>query len=355
MFLAWNEIQKNKLRFVLITGVLMLVAYLVFFLSGLATGLKDLNRESVDKWNASAIILTEESDKSLYQSSMLLEQTEDVNTDDIAVLGQLSAIAGNGDVKANVSIFGIQENEFIMPEVTEGKAFAGENEVIADDSLKEDGFSIGDELQLSSSEEKLKIVGFTEKSRFNASPVLYADLDTLHRVKYGEAADENADRINGIVIRTDKLEGILQDDKLEVIEIETFIENLPGYTEQNLTLTFMIYFLFAISAVIVAIFLYVLTVQKISMFGVMKAQGISNLYLSKSVIAQTFVLAAIGVLIGLVLTLVTGAFLPAAVPVSFDLPTMMVYGAVLVAVAIAGAVFSVLTIVRIDPLKAIGG
>ena len=355
MFLAWNEIKKNKLRFVLITGVLMLVAYLVFFLSGLATGLKDLNRESVDKWKASGIVLTEESDKSLYQSSMFIDQLDDVQAEETAILGQLSAIAGNGEEKANVSIFGIRQDEFIMPEVTEGEAFASDNEVIADSSLKDSGFNVGDELQLSSSEEKLKIVGFTDKGRFNASPVLYADLDTLQRVKYGEGAEANADRINAIVIKGDKLEGIINDDKLQVIEIETFIENLPGYTEQNLTLTFMIYFLFAISAIIVAIFLYVLTVQKISMFGVMKAQGISNLYLSNSVIAQTFVLAAIGVLVGLALTLVTGAFLPTAVPVSFDIPTMLIYGAVLIAVAIMGAVFSVLTIVRIDPLKAIGG
>ena len=71
MFLAWNEIKKNKLRFTLIIGVLMLVSYLVFFLSGLANWLgKDMNRESVDKWKATSIILTEESDKSIYQSSM---------------------------------------------------------------------------------------------------------------------------------------------------------------------------------------------------------------------------------------------------------------------------------------------
>jgi putative ABC transport system permease protein len=117
----------------------------------------------------------------------------------------------------------------------------------------------------------------------------------------------------------------------------------------------MIYFLFVISSVIVAIFLYVLTVQKISMFGVMKAQGISNRYLANSVVAQTFILAAIGVVVGFGLTLLTGAFLPAAVPVAFDLVTMMIYGLVLIAVAIVGAVFSVWTIVKIDPLKAIGG
>lgn len=354
MFLALNEIKKNKLRFTLIVGVLMLVSYLVFFLSGLATGLENLNRESVDKWKATAIILTEESDKSMYQSSLTIEDAKDIDAKEKAVIGQVNAIAGNGDQKTNVSLFGINKDEFIMPKVTEGDVFAKDNEVIASDTLKEDGFKVGDTLSLSSSEEVLTIVGFTDKARFNAAPVLYGDLSTFHRVKFGEAAEANKDSISGIVVRDDRTK-ITTNDSLESIEIETFIRSLPGYTEQSLTLNFMIYFLFGISAVIVAIFLYVLTVQKISMFGVMKAQGISNCYLSRSVIAQTFLLAAVGIVVGFILTLITGTFLPSAVPVAFNLVTMSIYGFVLIVVAIMGAVFSVLTIVRIDPLKAIGG
>lgn len=355
MFLAWNEINKNKLRFILIIGVLMLVSYLVFFLSGLATGLQDLNRESVDKWDATAIVLTEEADQSLFQSSMTLDDLDDVKAKDTAILGQINVIASNNDEKSGVSLFGIREDEFIMPNIIEGEAFANENEVIASDALKDDGFKLGDTLELSSSDEKLKIVGFTDKARFNASPVLYGDLATFQRVKYSDAGDIKEDRINGIVVRADADSNITSNDSLEVIGIETFIENLPGYTEQNLTLNLMIYFLFIVSAVIVAIFLYVLTVQKISMFGLMKAQGISNLYLANSVIAQTFILASLGVIVGFVLTLITGAFLPSAVPVSFDILTMIIYGVILIFVAIMGAVFSVLTIFKIDPLKAIGG
>jgi len=355
MFLAWNEIKKNKLRFTLIIGILMLVSYLVFFLSGLANGLENMNRESVDKWEATSIILTEESDKSMNQSSLKLADLDNINTKKTAVIGQINAIAGNGDQKSNVSIFGINKDEFIMPKVTEGEVFAGNNEVVASDALQEDGFKVGDELQLSSSDEVLTIVGFTDKARFNAAPVLYSDLSTFQRVKFGEAAEANKESINGIVVRTRDTSGLIRDGSLEAIEIETFIRSLPGYTEQNLTLNFMIYFLFVISAVIVAIFLYVLTVQKISMFGVMKAQGISNRYLSRSVVAQTFLLSAIGVAVGFGLALITGAFLPSAVPVAFDLVTMLIYGLILIAVAILGALFSVLTIVRIDPLKAIGG
>ncbi|WP_066310560.1 ABC transporter permease [Bacillus sp. FJAT-29814] len=355
MFLAWQEIKKNKLRFTLITGILMLVSYLVFFLSGLATGLASLNREAVDKWEATAIILTKESDKSLYQSFMSIDQLKNIEAKKTAVIGQLNAIASNEDNKQNISLFGLNKDEFLMPTVTEGRAFEKENEVIADDSLKDEGFNLGDQLSLSSSDQHLIIVGFTDQARFNAAPVLYANLETFHLVKFGEAAVQKKDQINGIVVRDDSISTLTQNDELDAIEIESFIQNLPGYTEQKLTLNFMIYFLFGISSIIVAIFLYVLTVQKISMFGVMKAQGISSSYLSWSVVAQTFILAFIGTALGFALTLVSGAFLPAAVPVSFDLTVMLFYGLILMAVATAGAVFSVFTIVRIDPLKAIGG
>ena len=355
MFLAWNEIKNNKLRFILIVGVLTLVSYLVFFLSGLANGLENLNKEAVDKWKADGIVLTDESDMTLSQSSMKIGEYDGEGTDEFAILLQSNSIAKVDDLKANVALFGIREDEFIMPEVSEGEAFSKTGDVIADHSLKEDGFKIGDELSLSSTDTRLTITGFTEEAKFNAAPVLYGLLETMQEVRFGDAAEANKDQINGIVIRTDNLEKVDVEESLKVISTQTFIENLPGYSEQSLTLTFMIYFLFIISAVILAIFLYVLTIQKISIFGVMKAQGISNRYLSQSVIAQTFILSLAGVIVGLILTLITGYFLPTAVPVAFDYMDMLIYGIVLIVVSIIGALFSVQTIVKIDPLNAIGG
>ncbi len=352
MFLAWNEIKQNKLRFILIIGVLMLVAYLVFFLSGLANGLQSMNREAVDKWDADAIVLTSESDKSLPQSNFIKSDLDELNVDKQAELSVLSAIAGKGDDKTNVIVFGIQDDSFLMPNITEGDMYAGENQVIANDSLKDDGFELGDEIQLSSSDVHLEIVGFTDKARFNAAPVLYGDLAEVNKIKFEEA---NTDNLNAFVVQDTNYEDIKVNDQFDVVETEEFIQKLPGYTEQNLTLTFMIYFLFVISAVIIAIFLYVLTVQKISLFGIMKAQGISNLYLARSVIAQTFILATIGVVVGFVLAIITGIGIPNVVPVSFDIVTMIIYGIILILTAVLGAVFSVFTIVRIDPLEAIGG
>ncbi len=350
MFLAWNEIKKNKLRFILIMGVLMLVAYLVFFLSGLAEGLRSMNRESVDKWEASSIVLTEESDKSLPQSNFTRTDLKQVDAKEQTALSVLSAIAVKEVDKKNVFYFGLEDDSFIKPNIIEGKEAKGQHEVVASDALKEQGFDLGDKIELSSSNVSLEIVGFTDKARFNAAPVLYGDIKDVNEIKYEKRTDEF---INGIIVKSDEVYDLPSD--FERIEIESFIEKLPGYSEQNLALTFMIGFLFVISTVIVAIFLYVLTVQKISMFGIMKAQGISNAYLARSVIAQTFILSFIGVLIGFGLTLLTGLGLPAAVPVSFDISVMLIYGLILILTAIIGGVFSVLTIVRIDPLEAIGG
>ena len=75
--------------------------------------------------------------------------------------------------------------------------------MIASDTLKEDGFKLGDELELSSTDEKLTIVGFTDSARFNAAPVLYGEVTTFQKVKFGEGAAENETQINGIVVRGD--------------------------------------------------------------------------------------------------------------------------------------------------------
>lgn len=50
MFLAWKEIRYAKLRYGLIVGIMILVGYVVFMLSGLANGLADGNRTAIDDW-----------------------------------------------------------------------------------------------------------------------------------------------------------------------------------------------------------------------------------------------------------------------------------------------------------------
>lgn len=349
MFLAWNEIKRNKLKFSLIIGVLVLISYLLFLLSGLAKGLINMNTEGIDDWNANAIVLNKNANETIQQSKFNISLVND-KFKDSALLKQTGVIVSSKDEEENAIFFGTEKDSFLVPKVIEGEESHHDNEVLIDESLKEKGFEVGDELELTQVDEVLKIVGVTESAKFNASPVIFGDFDTFYKINPMLSNDET----NALVVKDKDFSDVELDNDLEVLAIEDFIEELPGYKEQNLTLNFMIGFLFVISATVIGVFLYVITLQKINLFGVLKAQGFTNGDLAKVMLSQTFILAVIGTIIGLILTLATALVLPDIVPIKFEYSTLTLYGAILIIVSLFGSLFSIFTIRNIDPLEAIG-
>ena len=349
MFLAWNEIKRNKLKFGLIIGILVLISYLLFLLSGLASGLINMNTEGIKKWKADVIVLNKDANQTVQQSVFKLSDVEGKFKEE-APLKQIGVIASNGESEENALLFGVTSNSFLIPKIEEGKKFNKDNDVVIDQSLKDKGFKVGDTITLSQSDEKLHIVGVSESAKYNASPVIFANDKTIEKINPALSSDKT----NAVVVKDSNWKDKNVDKDLEVIGIDDFVENLPGYKPQNLTMNFMITFLFVISATVIGVFLYVITLQKKNLFGVLKAQGFTNGFLMKMVLAQTFILALIGTLIGLILTLLTSLVLPEAVPVQFNIGTLTIFGIVLILTSLVGSLFSVLSIRKIDPLKAIG-
>ncbi|HEM8352160.1 ABC transporter permease [Enterococcus faecium] len=356
MFLALNEIMHSKLRYALVAGVMFLIAYLVFFLTGLAYGLAQDNRTAVEKWEADSIVLSKDANSNLGMSMITKKIAEEVEGGKVAYLAQTPGVVTSKDSteegKINVSFFGIDKNQFIMPNLVEGKAFDNDDEAVGDISLKEEyGLAVGDTVKLSGSDKTFKLTGFTDHAKFNVSPVLYTTINAYQEIRFEkEDTSENA-RINAIVVRG-KISNLPED--LEQIKISKFINELPGYNAQVLTFGFMIGFLIVIAAIVIGIFIYVLTMQKINIFGVMKAQGITGGFIARSVVAQTFILSFVGILLGLLGTVGTSLVLPDAVPFQSNWLFFGVISLLMLVVAVLGALFSVRTIVKIDPLKAIG-
>ena len=349
MFLAWNEIKRNKLKFSLIICILILISYLLFLLSGLAKGLINMNTEGIKKWNADAIVMNKDANQTVAQSIVDKDQV-DGKYKKQATLKQTGVIASNGNDEENALMFGTEQPSFLVPKIVKGHKVHKDKEVMIDQSLANKGFKVGDQLSLSQSDVKLKVVGVTESAKYNASPVIFANNQTVAKVN----PQLQGDKVNAVVVKDKKWKDKSLDSKLEAVSMDNFIEQLPGYKPQNLTLNFMITFLFIISATVIGVFLYVMTLQKKQLFGVLKAQGFTNGYLSKVVLSQTFILALIGTVIGFGLTLLTSAFLPDAVPIKLDLLTLLLFGVALIVISLLGSVFSILSIRKIDPLKAIG-
>ena len=355
MFLALNEIRHSKLRYALVIGVTFLIAYLVLFLTGLSYGLAQEYQMAIDKWQATDILLSDKANDSLSMSQLDPKILDQVKAKEKAVLAQSPGIiidSKDDQKKENVSFFGIDPGQFLRPNIVEGKMFQETGDVVADKSLETRyGYALGDKVKLATNGQILTIVGFTDQAKFSVSPVLYTSLETFHLMRYGASmAGQQSTSVNAIVTKGKPSETA----GLSQLSIKQFIYKLPGYNAQVMTFGFMIGFLVVITAIVIGIFIYVLTMQKMAIFGVMKAQGISSGYIARSVVAQTFILAFSGVVIGLVATVLSAMALPDAVPFQTQPVFLATIAILIVVVAILGALFSVRSIVKIDPLKAIG-
>ena len=356
MFLAFKELKYSKAKFALIIAVVILISYLVFFLTSLANGLASSYTNAIKKWESDQVILTVDSNESMMMSYMNQEHFDSVETNGIkAKLALFPAVINNPssdnvlDSRVDVYFLGIEDDSFIKPSELRDLKLQG-NQVIVDEELKKEGYKIGDIFGITGSKDQYEIIGFSSKTTYQTAPVIFMSLDTWQKYRYGTA--NTPDLFSAIIIK-----GESKDMSLDLISYTTdeYISTLPGYNAQVLTFSVMIVFLIIITAFVLGIFIYVLTIQKTSMFGVMKAQGISNWYIGGSVIIQTFLLIIIGLVIGLFFTILTGIFLSNVIPFAINILFYIIITLSFILFSFFGGLFSVKAVLKIDPLKAIGG
>ena len=117
----------------------------------------------------------------------------------------------------------------------------------------------------------------------------------------------------------------------------------------------MIAFLYIIILIVISIFLYILTVQKLPNLGVLKAQGVSTQYLILSTLFQSFIISVIGVIIAIILGEITAVTLPSEVPIVIDKSNIIVTGIGIIIMSLLGALIPIRQIAKVDPYKIIGG
>lgn len=401
MFLALKEIRKEKGRFLLIISIVVLISYLVFFLIGLAYGLAKDNTTAVEKWEAETVVLKSGTNSNILSSMMgveVLDDFKDYETSPVNIARSVGYIDGVETERNTVDLvlIGLHQDSKAYPDVIEGELPENRSEVLGSITLKEENeIDIGDTIVLSMNDREFTITGFTEESKFNVSPVIYTDLNmasaammvtpeldnesSLDQPEEGaenpeDSTEENEldpeeqpidggaeevpdssnaqevpDRISGILLHEST--DLTSDENYDFLSIDDFIFKLPGYLAQVLTFGLMIGFLILISTIVLGVFMYIITTQKKQTFGIMKVQGISNGYIAKSVVLQTFLVSLIGVSIGLGLTFLSEYFLPYTVPFRSNIYIYLIVSVLIILISLIGAIFSVKSVSKVDPLE----
>lgn len=372
MFLARKELWFSKRRFLLIGFIIVMISWLVFVLSGLGNGLSDLGTAVIRYSEMDLAVFEKEAEFSLSKSTLPGSLVDDLakleGVEEAAAITQAvgAILQDSSDTEANgkktsVIFLGIEEGSFLEPEAVLGEGLQSDqpNQVLVDSSLLNEGFALGDTVTLNSIGLELEIGGFADTQSLNHLPVVYLPMETIREFKYivpgsdmGIEEPISAVFLKGSNIDRDVITAAI--DGVEVADKKETLNGIPGYTAESGTISLMLWLLIFISAFVIAVFFYVLTTQKVRQFGVMKAIGASNSFVVKTVVGQVFLLSTISILIGIALTYLMTLVLPEGMPFNLQPEMVLIYSLVLLATSMIGSLFSVKSIIKIDPVTALG-
>ena len=377
-FLAFKEIWRNQVRFLSFSAVIALITVLVLFIAALAQGLAMANKEYLSKVDGDLIVFDKNADlmasSSLIRRSNLNDITRVEGVADAGSVGFSTGkvLLGNSGEFLDVSLIGVDPNKPGAPPVLEGQSFSNNrsSEVIIDANVAEDsGLQVGDKITIvtiRNDEETyntLPVTGITDGQQYLYAGSVFLTNNTWDKIRSTGAATTGLTELTSNVVivkgeNPDEAELVAQQIEnqvsgTDVVDIQTAIEALPGYSAQQSTLNTQQAFTLLIGILVIGGFFQIQMLQKIPQIGVLKAIGTTNSVVAHSVVMQIILITTFGVFIGAGITFLLATFLPAGIPILFSGPSVLLAVISLLLIGPIGGLVSVRLAISVEPLIAL--
>jgi putative ABC transport system permease protein len=358
------EMSRRRTQFALIALVVVLISYLVIMINGLGIGLNERAGSALRNLNADAVAYPVSAELSIIRAEMPQDLADSIvaaaGDRETALLGYTAARveADDSDLKST-AVLGFDPGTIAEPAVVEGDALttSGPPAVLADKQfLERTGLAVGDSVTLSLrlSQIEFRIAGAVDEGYFFFQPVVYILRQQWQQLKYGESTSVPVASV--VLIRGDDAESV-SGPGFEVVDKDTAFANIEGVAGQQSTVQALRAFGFIIGALVIGVFFYVLTLQKVAQHGVLKAIGASSFYIFRQLLIQVLLISSIGIAISIPLAWVTGWALSQnadGVPIAFTNSAFVFTAIALLIAGVIGALFSGRQVLKVDPIIALG-
>jgi putative ABC transport system permease protein len=346
MFVGLRDLWFAKGRFLLMTTVIALVAFLVVMLSGLTQGLAAQNTSAIAELPATHVVFAELPDGPSFTQSRLETSSasawfsSDV-VDEVAPLGITRASMTTSGAVVPVAVFGAEPDSFITPPELADGATA----VITSDTAETYAIAPGAEVTIGDASFTATIVD--GDASFSHSPVVWIGLAQWQNLV---GATSTAS-----VLILDASSDVAAIDATVVLPVDETFSAIGSFSEENGSLQMIRWFLLVISALVVGAFFTVWTIQRRHDVAVLKAMGASTRYLLVDALGQASIVLIGAASAGGAIGFLVGRLLSGAVPFVSNMSTTVIPLAGLVVVGLAGAALAIRSITKVDPLSALGG
>jgi len=364
--LALTELRRRPGRFSTAAVILTLIAILLMFLGGLLDGLIASSTGAIRAQDADAIVYSDSA-----QASFVRSRIEPQTRAAVEAVPGVTEVGGIGNVQlgaripgkgprdlAGVALFGYEIAPTGVPDAPPaGQAWA-------DDVLEADGVEVGMIIEVGPARTPIEIAGFVNDTTFNGQASLWASPDTWREVLSANRPDAQLgpDVWQALVVRGDGdgddlsvLIDAATDGATRSFTVGDAINEIPGISEQTATFNQIIGVTIAIALVVIGLFFALLTVERTSLYGVLKALGAKSSTIFAGLVAQAVVLTAIASVIAGTLVVVLQLLLPpGSIPLLITPGRIILSTVLLLVAAVLGCSFSLRRVLRVDPASAIG-
>ena len=379
IFLAFKEIWRNRMRFFLFSLVIALITTLVLFIAALSEGLALANKQYLEKLDAELLVFQKNVEFSPSASRIDFSRINDIErVEGVAAAGPIGFSNGtiifeDGRKNQDVSLIGVEAGKPGSPPVIEGRNIfvdRGSDVVIDSKIAKNNGIKIGDQIivkTIQGAKEEfypLKVAGITSEQQYLYQPSIFIPYRTWDQIRPQPTTGINLVEIisNVVAVKvkpdypikelSEQITNQVKD--VEVADIKTAYESLPGYKPQQSTLNTQRGFTLLIGILVIGGFFQIQMLQKIPQIGVLKAIGVSNLTVAIAVVAQIIFVTTFGVFLGSMVSLLLALGIPDNVPILFSGSSVVIAILTLLMIGPIGGLISVRLAISVEPLIALG-
>lgn len=217
-------------------------------------------------------------------------------------------------------------------------------EIVLDRSMENDGIKIGDTFTNNQYNGKFIVKGFVDHSKYSHAPVAYIkieDYKEMYRV----------DEMQLIFIPG--MDSTTEFAGLQSFSKNQFLDTISSYKAEQMSLNMIIWFLVVISGMLFAIFFYMMNVQKIGLYGILKAIGVKTSALFRMMWTQMVFITVIALGLSAALSQTFNMMALEGLPFSLTLETTVQLSIVFLIIGFIGATISGVQIKKVEPLQAI--
>ncbi|BAN04144.1 ABC transporter permease [Ilumatobacter coccineus] len=376
MFLAFKEMARSKVRFLLLVAAIALLVFLILFQQSLQNGLINGFIGAIREQNAPVLVYSVDGQRVLQGSVITPDLDELVRSadgvGDVGRIGQGTFTAvpsGNADGEAfDTTIIGYElgpdgDGIGAPSSVSDGRLPAADGEAVVSDADVQLGYGVGDIVTLLPGEQQIEIVGVADNAQLNVSPTLFVSYDTY--VESVQSVNPDAGTPLPNVLGVVPADGVTaaevvtsinaQSLDLDALTRDDAAAETPGVSQvqQSFNIIFLLYGI--VVPCVTGLFFLIVTFQKANSLTLLRAIGAPAGRLVAALLIQVVVIIGAGLVVGTLLYYPVSQGDLGGLALDFETGAVVFWSVLLLVLGVASSLIAAKRVLAIDPIEATTG